>query len=56
MRNAIPFDEWLERIKVLAEQEYGFAEFDISDREAWRDYWNEGYCPEDALVEDLSHA
>lgn len=58
----LPFDQWilkvLDRANFYVDPDYPALKLeDISpDAESWRDYYNDGYSPEDAWDEDISHA
>lgn len=46
------FEEWYQellRLHKISEMKYTF------DRDVWKDYYNEGYSPIDALMEDLEN-
>ncbi len=49
------FTEWMENLAQVAKDEFDF-EHDDFDPESWRDYFDEGYSPREALFEDLSNA
>lgn len=48
------FESWYKKLVAYCMS----YEWDISgsDPEAWRDYYNDGYSPEDAANEDMSYA
>ena len=48
------FEEWLKRLAAYAEKHFPFyLPVDAGD---WRDYYDDGYSPEEAVSEDLSYA
>lgn len=52
-----PFGLWLSELSyIMGQWGYGFNQFSFLDKEAWRDYWEDGYSPEEAIREDLSYA
>uniref|UniRef100_A0A6M3L0R2 Uncharacterized protein n=1 Tax=viral metagenome TaxID=1070528 RepID=A0A6M3L0R2_9ZZZZ len=52
MSNSIPWDEWLQTVKDKL-QNLGYSKVDL-DEIAWREFYDEGSCPEDAVFEELS--
>ncbi len=50
------FDEWMLELKKVAVENYGFNKAEVFDREAWKEYFNDGINPEEALIEDISYA
>jgi hypothetical protein len=54
---AMPFPRWLAVIDQLKSPIYGDKGIiEQTGAECWRCYYDDGYTPEDALAEDLSHA
>jgi hypothetical protein len=51
----LTFDEWFEELKAWG-PDNGFP-FDPEtlDKEAWREYYDEGYAPGVAMLEDLTN-
>jgi len=52
----VEFDKWMVELKKVAIEKYGFNETEVFDREAWREYFDDGMTPEQALIEDISYA
>lgn len=52
----LSFDEWFEKVKDAA-IEVGFSPEVVAttSKEAWREYFDEGFTPTAALHEDLRH-
>jgi len=54
---AMTYDQWTEELVKLAIEHYGFeAPANYLRDPAWKDFFDEGYSPEDALQEELSNA
>ena len=51
------FTKWITQVKYLALTEFGFSQIavDSMDHDSWRNYYNEGLSPRDALETDLSN-
>lgn len=52
--------EWLDQARVYATKLLGkrhgyLIVFEESNIDAWRDYIDDGYSPQDAVLEDLSY-
>ena len=58
MKQTMTYEEWIEALKTVATNKFDFTEKGISqtDWNAFRDYYNDGYSPEGALLEDFSNA
>lgn len=56
-KDRIPFEQWLAGLDHAA-LTAGFRCRMVAGTgaECWRDYYDDGYTPRDALAEDLSHA
>ena len=50
------FNKWMVELKRIAVKKYNFNETEVFHREAWREYFNDGITPEEALIEDISYA
>lgn len=61
-KNNTKFRVWMFNLSKLAHNEYGFSleaatELQIGDNaEAWREYYNDGYTPKEAIDADLKNA
>lgn len=53
MTDKARWDKWSAELKAVALRDYGW---DLTDVDAYRDYFDEGESPEDALREDMSYA
>lgn len=47
------FDEWFSDVKEIA-KEYGYIVED-SSKEAWQPFYEDGYSPREAFLEDLTN-
>lgn len=52
--HGLEFDDWIRQLGKVSEG-LGIKLGEI-DREAWRDYYDDGYSPRDALYEDATYA
>jgi len=53
---SMKFNKWMVELKRIAVKKYNFNETEVFHREAWREYFNDGITPEEALIEDISYA
>ncbi len=52
----LSFEDWITKLNRL-ENIYGSGPVtDHTGVACWKDYWEDGYSPEDALSEDADHA
>jgi len=54
-RIIVEFEEWMLELKRIAVEEYDFNKEEVFDREAWKNYFDEGFNPGEALIEDISY-
>lgn len=49
------YEDWLKELNNIACDEFDFEEDDpfLEDDEIWMDYFDEGFFPRDALLEEL---
>ena len=52
----INFEDWISELNKLPNIYGPGAVTDHTGVECWRDYYDDDYCPEDALAEDEDHA
>ena len=50
------FEDWLVQLKKVLTERYGFNEDVKLDESAWKEWYDDGYTPEDAADEDMSYA
>lgn len=50
------YQEWLKELKEIAVREFQYVSENDIDAEAYRDYYDEGYSPKEALLEDWTYA
>ena len=55
VKGVVTFDNWFEVLQKVAVGMYGFKTADDFDREAWKEYYEDNYCPSGAIEEDLSN-
>lgn len=51
----IPFEQWYAQL-VLCAEERAWNIGDPEDAEMWREYFNDGDSPDEALEDDIAHA
>ncbi len=51
------FNQWLKKLDKVA-KEYGYEESMVKQTgtECWKDYFDDGYSPYEAFIEDMRHA
>lgn len=54
----VTFEIWFAELKKVAIEQYQFSEGcrDSFDADAFREYFDDGYSPAEAIEEDLSYA
>lgn len=57
-QQSLTFEEWIENLKQVALSQYDFTDKGIAtiDWPAYRNYYDDGYTPEEAMAEDMSYA
>lgn len=50
------FNEWCDALDKLRYPWSSKPVTEITGRDCWRSFYNDGYAPEDALAEDISNA
>ena len=56
MSEFISFDEWFEELKEKCKYQRFEYKLMEKNKPEWKVYYDEGYSPYDALIEDITHA